>query len=76
MTQYKLKTGIENFDVVDGPFAGRKFVRGKEYGEVPSEEKRKFEEIRNQKTEDRRQKTEDGDQKSEVLGLKSKRRNP
>ena len=46
MTQYKLKKGIENFQVVDGAFAGRKFVRGKVYGEVPPEEKRKFEEIK------------------------------
>ena len=40
MTQYKLKKGIENFEVVDGAFAGRKFVRGKVYGEVPPEEKK------------------------------------
>jgi hypothetical protein len=46
MTQYKLKKDVENFDVVDGAFAGRKFVRDKAYGEVPPEEKRKFEEIK------------------------------
>ena len=46
MTQYKLKKGIENFQVVDGAFAGRKFVRGKVYGEVPPEEKKKFDEIK------------------------------
>ena len=46
MTQYKLKQGIENFQVVDGAFAGRKFVRGKAYGEVPPEEKGKFDEIK------------------------------
>ena len=53
MTQYKLRKGIENFQVVDGAFAGRKFVRGKVYGEVPPEEKRKFEklETRNLKLE-------------------------
>jgi len=49
MTQYKLKKGIENFQVVDGAFAGRKFVRGKVYGEVPPEEKKKFEEIKPEK---------------------------
>ena len=48
MTQYKLKKGIENFQVVDGAFAGRKFVRGKAYGEVPPEEKGKFEEIKSE----------------------------
>jgi len=46
MTQYKLRKGIENFQVVDGAFAGRKFVRGKVYGEVPPEEKKKFDEIK------------------------------
>ncbi len=66
MTQYKLKKGIENFDVVDGPFAGRKFVRGKAYGEVPPEEKRKFEEIKPIKA--RGQKSEIRDQKSEGSG--------
>ena len=45
MTQYKLKKGIENFQVVDGAFAGRKFVRGKAYTEVPPEEKQKFEKV-------------------------------
>ena len=45
MTHYRLKKGVENFQVVDGPFAGRKFVRGKIYNEVPPEEKGKFEKI-------------------------------
>ena len=53
MTQYKLKQGIENFQVVDGAFAGRKFVRGKVYGEVPPEEKKKFDEIKPLKAVDR-----------------------
>ena len=39
---YKLKRGVQAFDVVDGPFAGRKFVPGKEYAEVPPQEKHKF----------------------------------
>jgi len=67
MTQYKLKKGIENFDVVDGPFAGRKFVRGKVYGKVPSEEKQKFDEIREQRSEARGRKTGDGSRKAEVF---------
>ena len=77
MTQYKLKKGIENFDVVDGAFAGRKFVRGKVYGEVPPEEKKKFDEI---KPEVKGQKSEVGDQsatltadkKTEIKNQKSK----
>lgn len=64
MTQYKLKKGIENFDVVDGAFAGRKFVRGKVYTEVPAEEANKFDEIKPevkaQKSEVRNQKSEGG----------------
>lgn len=43
---YTLKKGMENFQVVDGPFAGRKFVRGKVYGEVPPQEENRFEEIK------------------------------
>ena len=43
---FKLKTGIETFEVVDGPFAGRRFERGKEYAEIPPEEKHKFKEIK------------------------------
>ena len=76
MTQYKLKKGIENFEVVDGAFAGRKFVRGKVYGEVPPEEKKKFKEIRDQKSEVRSQKSEVRNRKSEVGGQKSKSGNP
>jgi len=47
---YKLKKGFENFQVVDGPFAGRKFEKGKEYDEVPPDEAKKFEKIRPPKT--------------------------
>jgi hypothetical protein len=43
---YKLKIGQEAFEPVEGPFAGRKFVPGKTYGEIPPEEARRFEEIR------------------------------
>ena len=32
---YRLKRNIESFEMVDGPFAGRKFVSGETYGEVP-----------------------------------------
>jgi len=76
MTQYKLKKGIENFDVVDGAFAGRKFVRGKVYGEVPPDESKKFDEIkpievRDQKSEVKDRKSEIGDQKSEIKDRKS-----
>ena len=92
MTQYKLKKGIENFQVVDGAFAGRKFVRGKVYGEVPAEEKKKFDEIKpavisEKKAESIGQRSEARDRKPasgpegptprrEVGGQKSKSGNP
>ena len=92
MTQYKLKQGIENFQVVDGAFAGRKFVRGKAYGEVPPEEKGKFDEIKpvvinEKKAESIGQRSETSDRKPasgpegptprrEVGGQKSKSGNP
>jgi hypothetical protein len=39
---YQLKSGVESFEVVDGPMAGRKFVRGKVYSEIPPGEEKKF----------------------------------
>lgn len=41
--KHKLKKGIEAFEVVDGPFAGKKFQREKTYDEIPPQEKGKFE---------------------------------
>lgn len=41
--KYKLKKGIEAFQVVDGPFAGRSYAQGKMYDEIPPREKQKFE---------------------------------
>lgn len=48
MPEYKLKlkANVENFEVVDGPFAGRRFKRGKIYTTVPNNEKHKFEEVK------------------------------
>lgn len=43
---YVLKKGIENFEVVDGAFAGKAFVRGRQYAQIPPEEKKKFEEVK------------------------------
>lgn len=43
---YKLKWGLEPFTVVDGPFAKRTFVPGMIYQEIPSQEARRFEEIK------------------------------
>lgn len=40
---YKLKANVENFEVVDGPFAGRNFVGGQIYEEIPPGEERRFE---------------------------------
>ena len=42
---YRLKPGIESFQVVDGPMAGRKFKKGVEYraDQIPSHEMGKFE---------------------------------
>ena len=41
----RLKKGQENIQVVDGLFAGKKFVRGQEYEDIPPEEKRRFEKV-------------------------------
>jgi hypothetical protein len=42
---FKLKEGIEDFQVVDGAFEGRKFRKGFLYAEIPPEEAKKFEEV-------------------------------
>lgn len=42
--RYRLKKGVEAFQIVDGPFAGRKYERGKTYKEVPPREHHRFEE--------------------------------
>jgi len=49
--KYKLKPGVESFDVVDGEFAGKKYRKGKVYDKIPPIEKNKFEEVRDQKSE-------------------------
>jgi len=55
---YQLKKSVESFEVVDGEFAGKKFLRGKIYEKIPQKEKGKFEKIEDsgRKTEDRGQK--------------------
>ena len=39
---YELKPNVPDFEVVDGPFAGRKYKAGETYKEVPKEEAHKF----------------------------------
>ena len=43
MTRYRLKPGQESFEVVDGPSAGKKFLRGQTYMEIPAEYRKRFE---------------------------------
>lgn len=40
---YKLKPNEPDFEVVDGDFAGRHFVAGKVYDDIPVNETHKFE---------------------------------
>lgn len=40
---YRLKKGVAEFDVVDGPFAGRGYRRGRLYERIPPGEAHKFE---------------------------------
>jgi len=42
---YQLKKGVESFEVVDGAFAGKKFLRGRVYAAIPPEEKNKFKKL-------------------------------
>lgn len=43
--KYKLKPGVESFEVVDGAFAGKKYFRGKVYEKIPPEERGRFEKV-------------------------------
>lgn len=45
MTQYRLLPNEEAFQVVDGPFAGKKFEKRKLYTEIPPEEARRFSQV-------------------------------
>lgn len=40
--KHELKPGVESFEMVDGPFAGKAFVKGRVYDEIPPSEKNKF----------------------------------
>lgn len=44
--KYELKPGVENFEMVDGPFAGKTFVKGRAYKEIPPSEKNKFQPVK------------------------------
>jgi hypothetical protein len=39
---YKLKPNMADFEMVDGPFTGRKFEAGKTYEDVPVTEAHRF----------------------------------
>lgn len=43
--KYRLRKNVADFEVVDGELAGRKFVAGETYLEIPRTEKEKFETI-------------------------------
>jgi hypothetical protein len=45
MAQYRLKKNCENFTIVDGPDAGKKFVKGKIYNSVPTGYAAKFDAV-------------------------------
>ena len=43
---YQLKPGSESFTVVDGPCAGKTYKPGQAYTEIPPQEKKRFQEIK------------------------------
>jgi hypothetical protein len=42
---YKLKPGIENFEIMSGPDAGKRYARGKVYDHVPEGYEHQFEPV-------------------------------
>ncbi len=63
---YKLKSNVPNIEIVDGPFAGRKFVAGEIYAEIPANEKAKFDEVRTESAPAKRGQQPAGEEKTEV----------
>ena len=49
MPTYQLKPGQDDFDVVDGPAAGKTFRRGRTYDKIPANEKHRFEPVKQAK---------------------------
>jgi hypothetical protein len=43
---FKLKDTAPNFEMVDGPFEGRRFRQGETYDEIPAEYKDRFEKVK------------------------------
>ncbi len=43
---YELKKNKPEFEQISGPLAGRKFVHGKQYEDIPSEHKARFEQVK------------------------------
>jgi len=48
---YKLRQGQESFQVVDGPFEGRQYARGRLYREVPAAYRSRFETVQGESPE-------------------------
>lgn len=46
---YMLKKGVPPFEIVEGPMAGRRFVPGQSYAEIPDQEKDRFEKVKSAK---------------------------
>ncbi|NLT24651.1 MAG: hypothetical protein GXX82_16535 [Syntrophorhabdus sp.] len=45
MAQYRLKPNEPDIEIVDGPFARKKFVAGRVYTEIPPKEAARFEAV-------------------------------
>lgn len=43
MSEYKLKANSPAFEIVDGPLAGRKYLEGQVYAEIPPGYEHRFE---------------------------------
>jgi len=43
---YRLKDNQPDFDVVDGPFAGKQYRHGRDYDTVPPDQAQRFDEVK------------------------------
>ena len=51
--RYRLKPGFESFDITDGPDAGRRYLRGMTYTELPKGFEARFEPVPEAKPEEK-----------------------
>ena len=59
MKQFRLKPNQPAFEAVDGPLAGRRFVHGRVYAEIPPADRERFEKVAPAKAAEKKRQREE-----------------